>query len=168
MSDAARRARDERITLRCQLGEPATFADLVHEMERPLLYYATMMLRDEDAVLDVLQNLWLVAFRKIRRLEEPAAVRTCLYRLAHSLAVDRIRQHRSQRLNEVEGRGKDVGGTTDKDGRFRIDGMIPGFAYRLPTFEGPAKRNGKVLFRELTVQAGQTKQLGDVAPPPGR
>src|SRR5262249_6301478 len=94
--------RDEWIALRCQLGEPAAFAELVREMERPLLYYAAKMLRDEDAALDVLQNLWLLAFRKIRRLEEPAAVRTWLYRLAHSLAVDRIREHRSQQRAEQE------------------------------------------------------------------
>jgi hypothetical protein len=39
-AEAARRARDECLAVRCQLGEPQAFAQLVHEMERPLLYNA--------------------------------------------------------------------------------------------------------------------------------
>jgi RNA polymerase sigma-70 factor (ECF subfamily) len=96
MTEATRRARDEWIALRCQLGEPAAFADLVGEMERSLLYYVTKLLGDEDAALDVLQNVWVTAFRKIRRLDEAAAVRSWLYRIAHGFAVDRLRKDRSQ------------------------------------------------------------------------
>lgn len=99
MSDATR-VRDEWIALRCQLGEPAAFADLVQEMERPLLYYIAKMLGDQDAALDVLQNVWMAAFRKIRRLQEPAALRTWLYRLAHAQTVDCLRHDRSQQRVE--------------------------------------------------------------------
>jgi hypothetical protein len=64
--------------------------------------------------------------------------------------------------NQAEGRGRDVWATTDKEGRFRIEGMIPGFPYNLITHEDPANRSDKLLTRRLTVQPGKTKDLGDV------
>jgi hypothetical protein len=73
MSDTGKRARDELIALRCRLGEPGAFAELVRELESPLLYYTTKILRDEHAALDVLQNVWITAFRTLRQLEDPAA-----------------------------------------------------------------------------------------------
>jgi Sigma-70 region 2 len=102
MSDASRRARDELIALRCRLGEPGAFADLVRELESPLLYYTTKILRDEHAALDVLQNVWITAFRKLRQFEDPAVMRVWLYRIAHGLAIDRLRQDRSQKRSERE------------------------------------------------------------------
>lgn len=92
MADAARRARDEWLVLRCQLGEPQAFTELVREMERPLLYYALKLLKDEDKAYDVLQEIWLKVLRQIRRLRDPHSLRTWLYRIAHSLIVDRIRK----------------------------------------------------------------------------
>jgi RNA polymerase sigma-70 factor (ECF subfamily) len=101
MGTTARRERDELIALRCRLGEPAAFAELVRELERPLLYYATKLLGDEDRAFDVLQEVWLTAFRTVGRLEEPGALRAWLYRIAHGLVVDRIRQDVSHQRVEA-------------------------------------------------------------------
>jgi RNA polymerase sigma-70 factor (ECF subfamily) len=102
MAEAARRAREEWLVLRCQLGEPEAFAELVREMERPLLYYAMKLLKDEDKAFDVLQEVWLRVLRQIRRLREPRSLRTWLYRIAHSLIVDRIRKDVSRANIEQE------------------------------------------------------------------
>jgi RNA polymerase sigma-70 factor (ECF subfamily) len=96
MDTPARRTRDEWLALRCRLGEAGAFADLVREMERPLLYYAAKLLADEDAAFDVLQEVWLAAFRAIRRLGDPRTVRPWLYRITHDRAVDRVRRDRSR------------------------------------------------------------------------
>jgi RNA polymerase sigma-70 factor, ECF subfamily len=96
MGTQARRTHDEWIALRCRLGEPGAFAELVRELERPLLYYAAKLLANEDAAFDVLQDVWLTAFRAIRRLEDPRTVRSWLYRIAHDRAIDRIRHDRSR------------------------------------------------------------------------
>src|SRR6516162_9795290 len=101
MGTTARRERDALIALRCQLGEPEAFAELVRELELPLLYYATKLLRDEDRAFDVLQEVWLIAFRTVGRLEEPGALRPWLYRIAHGLVVDRIRQDASHQRVEA-------------------------------------------------------------------
>ncbi len=90
--DQASRTRDEWVALRCQAGEPDAFRDLVALMERPLLYYATKLTGNAETALDVLQDVWLKAFRGIRQLQDPGALRPWLYRITHGLAVDRVRQ----------------------------------------------------------------------------
>ena len=89
--DACQRLRDAHLALRCQLGEPEAFRELVVELERPLLYFAGKLLGDDDAALDILQQTWLRALRTIRRLEKPEQVRSWLYTLVRGLAIDRIR-----------------------------------------------------------------------------
>jgi RNA polymerase sigma-70 factor (ECF subfamily) len=91
MQSAARLARDEWLALGCQRGRPEAFEELIREMERPLLYYVSKLLRDDGRALDVLQEVWLRAFRSIRRLEDPRRLRPWLYRIAQGLVVDRIR-----------------------------------------------------------------------------
>jgi hypothetical protein len=54
---------------------------------------------------------------------------------------------------------------TGKDGRFRIEGLAPGFKYTLPV--GLQAEGGRV-FRDLTLKAGETRQLGDVRAAPGK
>jgi hypothetical protein len=50
---------------------------------------------------------------------------------------------------------------TDKDGRFRIDGLIPGQAYRLAN--NSARRPGFLdLFVPVIVKPGEHKDMGDL------
>lgn len=90
--DSEDRARYEWLALRCQAGDPGAFEDLVAVMERPLLYYATSLTGNPDDGLDVLQDMWIRAFRRIGELREPAALRAWLYRMTHGIAIDRMRR----------------------------------------------------------------------------
>jgi RNA polymerase sigma-70 factor (ECF subfamily) len=96
MDDEGRRARDAWIAYRCQLGEPAGFELLLAEMERPLYYYILKLLGDEDAALDVLQDVWIKVFRGIGSLRVPEALRTWLYRIARGTALNRVRDDASR------------------------------------------------------------------------
>jgi protocatechuate 3,4-dioxygenase beta subunit len=60
--------------------------------------------------------------------------------------------------------GRDA--TTDKDGRFRIDGLIPGESYNLHAGVGDIERKGNVSHHKpkLTVGPGEEKDLGDMRP----
>ena len=72
------------------------------EMERPLLYYASKLLGNEERALDALQDVWMRAFRGIRRLQDPGSLRPWLYRITHGIVIDRIRQDSSrQRAEEL-------------------------------------------------------------------
>ena len=100
--DRRARTQDEWITLRCQAGEQSAFEDLVALMERPLLYYATKLTGNAETALDVLQDVWTNVFRGIKTLKDPGSLRPWLYRIAHGMAVDRIRKHiSSERAEEV-------------------------------------------------------------------
>jgi RNA polymerase sigma-70 factor (ECF subfamily) len=66
MNASIQRTRDAWLALRCQSGEPEAFRELVDEFERPLLYFAAKLLGSQDAALDVMQQTWLRALRRIR------------------------------------------------------------------------------------------------------
>jgi RNA polymerase sigma-70 factor, ECF subfamily len=87
------RAQYEWIALRCLANEPGAFEDLIAVMERPLLYYAASLTCNTDSALDVLQEVWLKAFRGIRKLKDPGSLRSWLYSITHGIAVDRIRKN---------------------------------------------------------------------------
>jgi RNA polymerase sigma-70 factor (ECF subfamily) len=88
------------MALRCQAGEPGAFEDLIAVMERPLLYYAASLTGNTDSGLDVLQDVWIKAFRGIRKLKDPGSVRSWLYSITHGIAVDRIRKNYSRERAE--------------------------------------------------------------------
>jgi RNA polymerase sigma-70 factor (ECF subfamily) len=93
----------EWIALRCQSGEANAFEDLVTAMERPLLYYASSITGNQDSGLDVLQEVWIKAFRGIGKLKDPGALRSWLYSITHGIAVDRIRRNSArERAESVE------------------------------------------------------------------
>lgn len=95
MDADARRTRDAWLALRCQSGEAGAFRELVGEMGRPLLYFLAKLVGDEDRALDVLQQVWMRAFRAIRRLERPEYLRPWLYQVARGLALDDARKRAS-------------------------------------------------------------------------
>ena len=86
----------EWMALRCQAGDAGAFEDLIAVMERPLLYYATSLTGNPDSALDVLQEVWIRAFRGIRKLKDPGSLRSWLYSITHGIAVDRIRKNYSR------------------------------------------------------------------------
>src|SRR5258707_2379212 len=96
----ASRTRDEWIALRCQAGDPGAFEELIAVMERPLLYYATKLTGKEERALDVLQEVWIRAFRGLRKLKDPGALRPWLSAIAHAVAVDGIRRETSRERAE--------------------------------------------------------------------
>jgi hypothetical protein len=60
--------------------------------------------------------------------------------------------------------------TTDKDGAFRIEGLMPGVAYRLPFWEikqGRVVGDG-VIAEDLTLKEGESRDLGNVTGRPLR
>jgi RNA polymerase sigma-70 factor, ECF subfamily len=98
--DTISRTRDEWLALRCQAREPGAFEDLITVMERPLLYYASKLTGRDDRAPDVLQEVWMKAFRGIRKLKDPGRLRPWLYTMTHGIAVDRIRQSSSRERAE--------------------------------------------------------------------
>ena len=90
------RIQDEWLALRCRSNEPGAYADLVAVMEPPLLYYALNLTGSRDAALDVLQEVWIRAFRGIRKLKDPSSIRPWLYRIVHGASIDHLRRSKRE------------------------------------------------------------------------
>src|SRR5205823_5527865 len=100
-----RQLRDELLVLRCQLGEPAAFDELMQRWESRLLYYLRRLVPQEADAWDALQRTWLAVFRDVRRLKEPRALRAWLYRVARNQAASHCRNelaHRSRVDDEAD------------------------------------------------------------------
>jgi RNA polymerase sigma-70 factor (ECF subfamily) len=90
------RLETEVCVLRAQDGDADAFRRLVLLYEGRLLYFIRRMVQDADRALDVLQDVWLTAFRRLHSLRSPAAFKTWLYRIAHGKAVDIVRRERRE------------------------------------------------------------------------
>jgi RNA polymerase sigma-70 factor, ECF subfamily len=95
------RIQDEWLALRCRTNDPGAYADLVAVMEQPLLYYALKITGNRDAALDILQEVWIRAFRGIRKLRDPSAIRPWLYRIVHGISIDYLRRRSLESINET-------------------------------------------------------------------
>lgn len=82
---------DELLALRCQLGEPEAFDELVARWHTPLWTYARRITGSDDAAADAVQDAWLRALRGLPRLREPARIRAWLFGIARRVLMDRLR-----------------------------------------------------------------------------
>jgi hypothetical protein len=68
-------------------------------------------------------------------------------------------------LSHYWGSLMEVKTTTDREGRFRVDGLLPGLKYNVVISDGeltPAQPVLTAYAEDLTVEAGKTRDLGDL------
>jgi RNA polymerase sigma-70 factor (ECF subfamily) len=86
---------EERIeVLLAQRGDMEAFGRLVTRYERRLVYYILRFVDDGDQALDVLQEVWLSAFRLLPRLDAPEAFRVWVYKITQGKIVEFLRRER--------------------------------------------------------------------------
>lgn len=89
-------SRDEFLVVRCQLGEHRAFEELVLSWSAPLLRHVQRV-AGKDLADDVLQEVWIRAFRGISRLRDGAKLRSWLFGIAHHVVIDRLRDRYVER-----------------------------------------------------------------------
>lgn len=83
---------DERVlVLLARSGDREAFEKLVDLYDRRLVYFVTRILGNQDAAFDVMQQVWLTVYRKLRGLKSAEAFRVWIYRIAHDRAVSELR-----------------------------------------------------------------------------
>lgn len=104
-------AEDTLLAIDCQLGGAVAWKKLLRRFGPPLRYYLGRTV-GETAAHDVLQEVWLKAFKTIHHLEKPEAIRSWLYQVAHGVMVDFLRKQGRlvdevvpEALEDVEGPG---------------------------------------------------------------
>ena len=114
-TDEIGRLQEQLWVLRAQRGDPDAFRHLVDAYERRLLYFVLRIVHDAEDALDVLQDVWLTAFRRLPRLRAPAAFRVWLYQIAHDRAVSLVRGQRRQARAYEEARDRPGEDRADED-----------------------------------------------------
>ena len=94
---------DELLAIRCQLGEPAAFDDLIARWHGPLWTFVRRLTGDDDAAREVLQDVWLRVLRGITRLRDGSKLRAWLFGIARRTLMDRLRdQYARTRAMDLE------------------------------------------------------------------
>ncbi|MEO7271332.1 MAG: sigma-70 family RNA polymerase sigma factor [Vicinamibacterales bacterium] len=82
---------DERLAIRCLLGEAAAFDELIARWHPGVVRYARRMTGTDDAADDVAQDVWLRVVRGLPRLDDPARIRPWIFGIARRVLMDRLR-----------------------------------------------------------------------------
>jgi len=126
---------DERLALRCLLGEPAAFDELIARWHPGVWRYARRMAGSDDAADDVAQEVWLRVVRGLPRLDEPARIRAWIFGIARRVLMDRLRaRYATPAMAEVELDSIERPLAEDDDLRSRIGEMEAALA-ALPVVE---------------------------------
>jgi len=93
--------------LAAQAGDPCAIERIVARFRGPLTAYATALLRDRGHAEDAVQEAFAHAFRNLRRLRHPGALRPWLYAILENRALSAWR-HRRRRRTYLMGDGHAV------------------------------------------------------------
>jgi len=92
LSDDLDRIEERLMVLLAQQGDRDAFGRLMDRYDKRLLYFVRRILGETDGALDMLQSVWLIVHRRLRRLQSPDAFRVWVYRIAHDQAVTELRK----------------------------------------------------------------------------
>jgi RNA polymerase sigma-70 factor (ECF subfamily) len=86
---------DDRIYVtQAQLGDDDAFMKLVAHYNGHLLYYIRRLLEDTHRSDDVLQEVWLMAYKRINTVRDASAFSIWLYRIARNRVIRLLRDER--------------------------------------------------------------------------
>jgi RNA polymerase sigma-70 factor (ECF subfamily) len=94
LSDSLERLYEQVLVLRCQAGDERAFEELIRRYDVRLRYYVRRLLGADAVADDVMQDVWLTAFRKLPQLRIAEAFSVWLYRVARSHALAELRDRR--------------------------------------------------------------------------
>lgn len=95
--DTYERIRDELLVMKCQAGDAKAFEELVDRWQKRLWRHARVVIGDEDAAWDAVQETWGAIVKGIAKLQDAGAFPTWAYRILTSKCSDIIRRKQRQR-----------------------------------------------------------------------
>ena len=81
----------ENIVIRCKSGDREAFEELFELYQPRLKYYIRRLDRANVNTEDILQDIWVTVFRKIRKLKDNNSFPVWLYRIARNKVYGRFR-----------------------------------------------------------------------------
>ena len=109
---------DERLAIRCLLGEAAAFDELIARWHPGVWRYARRMAGSDDAADDVAQD---VLVRGLSRLDDPARIRPWIFGIARRVLIDRLRaRYATPAVADVELDAIEIAPSEDHDLQARL------------------------------------------------
>jgi RNA polymerase sigma factor (sigma-70 family) len=97
----SRAADDELLAIRCQLGDPAAFDDLIARWHAPLWGFVRRLTGDDEAAREILQDVWIRVIRGIPHLRDGSKLRAWLFGIARRTLMDRLRAQYARARTET-------------------------------------------------------------------
>jgi RNA polymerase sigma-70 factor (ECF subfamily) len=85
---------DEEIAVRIQKGDADVFGVLVDRYEQKLLRYGTKFLARTEDIEDMVQDIFVSAYRNIQSFDSSLRFSPWIYRIAHNAFVNGLRQNK--------------------------------------------------------------------------
>ena len=120
-------AEDELLAIRCQLGEPAAFDDLIARWHAPLWSFVRRLVGKDEAAKEIFQDVWVRVIRGLPGLRDGSKLRAWLFGIARRTLMDRLRQEyaRSSTIDiNVDEIAADLSATDDADDLQQLDGAL--------------------------------------------
>ncbi|HKY04648.1 MAG TPA: RNA polymerase sigma factor [Blastocatellia bacterium] len=154
MEDATNQEREGWLVLRAQSGDREALDDLLKAVQGPLYRYVSRLAGEPDLARDILQEVFIIIYRKLRWLKDPELFRPWAYRIASREAFKRLKRERRW-LEQVRDESvlDRLPAPRDLEGRDR-EGFMPEMVEHLPRFMAsvsPASRAVLILhyFEEM-------------------
>lgn len=141
----------ELLVVRCQLGEPEAFDELVDRWHLPIWRYVRRLISREDDAEEVTQEVWLRILRGILVVADPARLPAWIFTIARRAVMDRLRVRYAQApLVPLEEEPAGLLGTEEPDLRWMDEEILERALLDL----SPMERDVLVLFhlQELTLR----------------
>jgi RNA polymerase sigma-70 factor (ECF subfamily) len=90
---------DWELVQKCQAGEIGAFQELVSRYHQKIYVVIVGLLRNREDALDVAQETFLRAYRKIKSFQGGSSFYTWLYRIAVNIAIDSQRRQKRNPLD---------------------------------------------------------------------
>jgi len=120
------RARDQELVDKAKGGDARAFRSLVELHQSRLFAVAYGMLRDRDDAMDVVQDSFIKAHKKLAEFEGNAAFSTWLYRICVNLCIDKKRaEARRRKVDLDDAMAADDSLYADADVTGRLSGSNP-------------------------------------------
>ncbi len=104
-------AEEDLLVLAAQDGNQKAFNMIYQRYQKSLLRYAFKVCNNREISQDAVQEAWLKLAKSIRKLDDPSALRSWLYRLVRFCSIDLMRTLNRNKVNEEifeEGRYSDA------------------------------------------------------------
>jgi RNA polymerase sigma-70 factor (ECF subfamily) len=90
---------DWELVKQCQAGEMSAFQELVSRYHQKVYMVSLGLLRNRDDALDVAQETFLRAYRKINSFQGDSSFYTWIYRIAVNISIDAQRRQKRNPLD---------------------------------------------------------------------